>query len=292
MTNHLSVRTTEEFNADYQPKYAPLMPLFLSEGRSKQYDASVGSVNFTTVDAVGDVRNKMVTPKDTELHQITSKEGTRAFKKYFHGSQYRQSSLQDVRGYERVVGQVLDEHNKQHDEILLTGEGTSMANPINNGLYFSKDPNYVLNGDLEIAKDSNGSHLTGLYAQVVSDVQKAQKTAGQIIVLFYGADTLAAVNGMFPTTNVPMRKALADAFEDEDVTLSKLPEEITPAGASGYIVINLDNVTLHYVLPPQVRGQGVNEEKMYAWTNFLMGSTMLEVEAPAAVIRQPLTYAA
>ena len=41
---------------------------------------------------------------------------------------------------------------------------------------------------------------------------------------------------------------------------------------------------------PEIKNQGQNEEKLYTWTNFLMGSSMLDVLAKGAVIHQPLTF--
>jgi hypothetical protein len=38
------------------------------------------------------------------------------------------------------------------------------------------------------------------------------------------------------------------------------------------MIVNLDQVKLHYTALPKLKAQGVNEEKMYSWHNFIMGS--------------------
>lgn len=288
MTNLIALRSIDEFYKGYKPAYSPILPLFT--GSAVKYSVDAGSVNFRQANAVGDIRSKLISPKDTEMHQILANEGSKTFKKYFLGSQFIQSQLQDVQGYEDVVGQVLDEHNKQSDELFITGEGTANNNVVNNGLYFSGDANYVTNGSYEVQKDTNGNYLVDLYGHMIGQIQNAQNIDGRLLVILYGSTVTPVYNGLFPSNSVPFLRAIGDAADG--VSFAKLPSAVTPAGANGYIIVNLDQVRLHYTLLPEVWNQGVNEEKLYAWTNFLMGSSMLEVQAYGAVTRQPLTLEA
>lgn len=288
MTNLIQLRSVEQFNAAYKPSYNPILPLFIRANAVK-YAVEAGKVNFTAVETIGDLENKFLGPKDTELHQIGAREGSKTFKKAFFASQYRQSAFQSNRGFEDVVAQVLDTHNKQADKMFLTGEGTANNNVVNNGLFYSSDPNYVSQSSLQIAKDAGGNHLAALYAQMVSDIQTAQEVDGELLVMMYGATSIAKFNGLFPTNSNPFAKVINDALET--VSFAKVPAAMNLSG-SGYIIVNLDQTRLHYTQLPQIRAQGVNEEKEYAWTNFLMGNTMLEVQAPGAVYKQPLTYEA
>jgi hypothetical protein len=289
MTNKIVLRSIEQFMAGYKPAYRSIMPLFL--GNAQQYSVEAGKIDFKRAETVGDIRSKMIGPKDTEMHQIHSKEGTKTFKKYFFGAQYIQSSLQDTQGYEDVVAQVLDEHNKQSDELFLTGEGTSNGTQQNNGLFYSSDANYVTNSSYEVQKDANGEHLSDLYAKVMELMQTADQIDGRKLIMFYGANVVGKVNGMFQLTSQPFRSVLQGALP-AGASQAVMPSAITPASSHGLIIVNLDQVKLHYTLLPAIKGQGVNEEKMYAWTNFLMGSSMLEVLASGAVTRQPLTFEA
>lgn len=288
MTNKIALRSVEEFLIGYKPAYNPILPMFLNN--AQQYTVEAGKIDFKRADTVGDIRAKMVGPKDTEMHQIHSKEGTKTFKKYFFGAQYIQSQLQDTKGYEDVIAQVLDEHNKQSDELFLLGEGTSASTMLNNGLFWSADANYTLKTSYEVQKDTNGKHLADLYTKIVSIVQDADEVDGQKLVMVYGSDMIAKYNGLLTDTSSALSKVLSDALPA--VSFAKMPASITPASTDGFIVVNLDQVKLHYTLLPAIKGQGVNDEKMYAWTNFLMGSSMLEVLALNGVIRQPLTFEA
>lgn len=281
MTNKIVLRSVEEFLTGFKPTYMSIMALFLANSQS--YAVEAGKLTFTRAETIGDIRSKMIGPKDTEMHQIHSKEGSKVFKKWFLGSQYVQSALQDTKGYEDVLAQVLDEHNKQADELLL-GDSN------NSGLFTSTDANYNLITSYEVQKDAADDHLADFYAKIVSIVQTADEVAGKKLVMIYGANAISKFNSLFVENKMPLTKALADALPD--VTFAKMPSAITPANSNGFIVVNLDNIKLHYTTLPKIDGQGVNEEKKYTWTNFLMGSTMLEVLAANGIMRQPVTFEA
>lgn len=287
MTNKVVLRTVDEFLMDFKPTYVPIMPLFM--GKSTAYSVEEGKINFNRLEAVGDLRSKLHGAKDTTLHVISAREGKKTFAKYFLGSKYQQSQLQDSKGYETVVAQVLDEHNKQSDALLTDGGGTQPSDVVNNGLMYSQDANYVLKTSYEVQKDAADDHLADFYQKIVSTVQEADDVDGRKVVFIYGDTAIAKYNSLFVENKASFAKALADALPQ--VTFIKLPKAVTPAG-NGFIVVNMDQIHLHYTLLPTVKGQGVNEEMMYAWTNFLMGSCMLEVLAYSGIIRQPVTFAA
>lgn len=284
-TNKLGLRTTEEFMSDYAPVYQPFYPLLL--GKSQAYSEEVGKLNFNRVDTVGDIRAKHITPKDTEMKQVTAKESTKSFKKYFLANQFVQSSLQDPAGIEVVQAQVLDEHQKQFDELVLLGEGTSASTMINNGLYWSNDVNYTLKSSATVAAGTD--HLIDMYSKVIASLTEAELIGGRKAVIFYGATTVAKFNSLYAATNVPIKRVLAEV--KPDVSFIALPASITPASAEGWIVVNLDQVKLHYTALPKLDDSGVNAEKKYVWSNFIMGSSMVEVLAAGGIIRQPVTYA-
>ncbi len=285
MTNKLGLRAVVEFMTDYTPVYQPFYPLLLS--KSQAYTEEVGKLNFNRVDTVGDIRAKHITPKDNEMKQVTAKESTKSFKKYFLANQYVQSSLQDPAGIETVQAQVLDEHQKQFDELVLLGEGTSNSTMINNGLYHSNDVNYVLKSSAAVAAGSD--HLIDMYSKIIASLTEAELISGRLAVIFFGTTTVAKFNGLYAATNVPIKRVLSEV--KPGVSFVSLPAAITPAGAEGWIVVNLDQVKLHYCALPKLDDSGVNAEKKYVWSNFIMGSSMVEVLAPGAIIQQPVTYA-
>lgn len=286
-TNKIVVRSAEEFMADWQPVYQPFFPLLLG-GKSQAYSEEVGVQKFTRLEAMGDLRMKHITPKDTEIRQISAREGSKIFKKYFLANQYTQSELQDEQGIEDVISQVLDENNKLADDLLLLGEGTSNSTMINNGLYWSADPNYDLENSIAIA--SPDAYLTDLHAQIVTSKIKADLVSGKKLLVFYGASLMPKVNGLYAASAMPFKAAL-QAVLGSNYSIVELPADVTPSGANGWMIVNVDQVKLHYTTLPKLAAQGVNEEKMYSWHNFLAGSMMLEVLAKNAIIRQPITFA-
>lgn len=286
-TNKVVLRTVEEFMTGYTPRYQPLYPLLM--GNSQAYAEEVGKLNFNRLEAVGDIRARRITPKDTEIFQIGVKNSAKSFKKYFFANQYVQSALQAQEDVEGIVAQVLDEHQKQMDDLVLLGEGTSTSTMVNNGLYWSNDTNYTLESSAEIlnAPDTQAS----FYAKLMENMADAREIPGRKAIIFYGSTVLAKLDSLLPEQAVSLRSLVEEAI-DEDTSIVRLPSAATPANANGWIIVNLDQVKLHYTTLPQLKAQGVNDEKMYSWHNFLMGSVMVEVLAPNAVIRQPVTFEA
>lgn len=280
-TGKIVLREIETMMNDFKPTYIPLMPLFLAVAQI--YAIEEGKVKFTSLDAVGDLRGKLLGSKDTEMHVINSKEGSKTFKKYFFGAKYKQSNFQDTAGYERVTGQTLDEHNVQNDELFL---GTD----VNSGLYTSTDANYDLKASYEVKKDTDGEHLADLYQKMVSAVEEADTVDGEKLILVYGDAMIAKFNGLFGKTNTPFSKAISDALPN--ASFNKMPKKITPAGANGFMVVNMAQIKVHYCTLPKVMGQGVNDEDMYAWTNFIIGSSMVDVLVKGGILRQPVTFEA
>lgn len=286
MTNKIALRTVEEFMSDYVPVYQPIYPLFL--GKSQQYAQEVGKREFRRVQAVGDIRGDIITPKDTHIKQIAVMEGKKAFKSYFRANQFILSQFQDRQGVEEVVSQVLDEHQIQTDEIFLTGEGTSGSDVLNNGLYWSADPNYTLESAVSSISATDRARL--VYGHMQTTIAKAKQLAGRKVVMVYGSTTKGVYNGLLASSDKALSTVLKDAASSE-ISFVEMPDSPTPSGGEGWIVANLDQCKLHYNTLPQLLAQGNNEEKMHLWFNFLEGSMMLECLAKNAVIRQPVTYA-
>ena len=288
-TNKIALRTVEEFMQDYKPTYNPIYGLFMK--KSQSYSEEVGTIDFKRVDTVGDIRLKHITPKDTEIKQIIVGEFKKTFKKYFLGKQYRQSTLQDTKGIEDVVAQVLDENQKLQDEIYLYGEGTQASDVYNNGLYWSADPNYRLENSVEVAKGTDETHLRDLHAKVMSMAQIADQIAGEKVVLFYGSTATAKIDTLYSNTDAVFKLKLAEVL-GSGWSVAKMPEAVKPSTNNGFLIANVDQIKTHYTTLPKLKDQGVNAENMYSWHNFLTGSMMVEVLVDDAIIRQPLTFQA
>lgn len=279
MTNKIVFRSVEEFMGGFTPRYTSIMARFLDG--AKQHEAAVGEAKYSQVSAMGDIRSRVVTPKDTELHQIGAGPSSKAFKKYFLGSQYIQSNLQDRQGYEDVVAEALDEHNKHNDEIFLGGDGQ------NNGLLVSSDPNFTLRSS------AAATTLDALYSEIIAEALVANEIDGQKMLLYFGDTMSARFNALFADTNRAFSSVLLEAEAMEGYEIAKVPTSVLPASLSGggFAIVNMGKIQVHYMLLPEVNNQGVNEEKNYAWTNFLQGSSMVDVKTKDAIIVQPLTFA-
>lgn len=284
-TNKIVLRTVDQFMGDYLPTYQAIYPLFLS--KSQQYSDEVGRMDFRRMTAMGDIRAKHITPKDTEIKQVSVNQGTKSFKKYFLANQFRQSEFQDLEGVEDIVKQVLDEHQVQMDEMFLLGEGTSDSTMINNGLYWSGDENYTLETSGAIA--AGDDRLPDFHAKLVTTAEKARAIAGRKVMIIYGTSVLPLFNSLYAGAARAFRAVISEALPD--FSFIQMPARCTPSGANGWIAANLDQTKLHYTSLPRLMKQGQNDEEMYLWHNFLMGSCMLDVMAKDAVVRQPATLA-
>jgi hypothetical protein len=258
-------------------------------GKSQAYPQEVGKIDFKRVETVGDIRAKHITPKDTEIKQIGVSEGLKTFKKYFLANQFTVSALQDREGVEDVIAQVLDEHQKQMDDLFLLGEGTSNSTMVNNGLFWSADANYQLESSKQIAKGTAADHLKDMHTQIMVSAAEADQNAGRKVLIVYGSTACAKFDSLYANTDAPFKRVLGEVL-GPNYSQVKLPSAVTPSGTNGWIVANLDQVKLHYTTLPSLKDQGVNDEKMYAWFNFLMGSSMLEVLVAKGIIRQPVTF--
>lgn len=288
-TNKIVVKTSEEILTGFTPIYRPLFGILMN--RAKQYPAEVGKVDFRHMDVVGDIRAKHITPKDTEIKQIAVGDGKKTFSKYFLANQFTVSTLQGQDGVEDVNNQVLDEHNKQMDELVLFGDSQdSGTTVVNNGLFYSKDANYVLENSKAIAAGTAADHLRDLYTQIMATKIKSDVNAGQKVLILYGDTLIAKYSSLYATTDAPFADVLGKAI-GQGWSVVLMPSDVTPANANGWIAVNMDQIQFNYTKLPGVEGQGVNEEKMYVWTNFLLGSAMLEVLVSKGIIRQPVTFA-
>lgn len=284
-TNKIVMRSTEEFMGGFTPQYTPIMPLFLSGAR--QHEPVVGDVTYKKVTAVGDLRSRLITPKDTEIHQVGASSGSKNYKKFFLASQFIQSNLQDRQGYEDVVAEVLDEHNKQNDEMFLSGQVNGVQH--NNGLLVSTDPNFQTRSAETIA--AGATRLDLIYDAIMAEALTANETDGQKLLLYFGSTMSSQFNALFTETKTPFSSVLGESDALGQYDFIKIPSSVLPASlTNGFAIVNMGKIQVNYMMLPEVNNQGTNEEKNYAWTNFLMGSSMVDVKSPGGIIVQPLTF--
>jgi len=287
MTSKIVLREVDEFLADFVATYSPIMPGFLVGG--SQYTMEVGKINFRRLQTDGNLDAMLLSPKDTEMTQIQSRESKKIFSKYFLGAQYVQSQLQDRQGYEVVLAETLNHLNLQNDKLFMFGGGTQPSDVINNGLFYSQDANYTLKTSYEVLAGSTSDHLKDLYSKIIQVYNEADEVNGQKTVLVYGSTMINKYSGIFAESSVPFLRTLQEALPG--VRIEKMPTSLTPAGQNGFMVVNVPQIKVHYTVIPQIISQGVNDEKLHAWTNFALGSSMVDVKAKDGIVKQPLTFA-
>jgi hypothetical protein len=161
---------------------------------------------------------------------------------------------------------------------------------INNGLFWSNDANYRLESSSEVAAGTAADHLKDMHTKIMVTVAIADQMAGKKALVIYGTTACAKFDSLYANTDAPFKRVLQEVL-GTNWSVVKMPDAVTPSSTNGWIACNLDAVKLHYTTLPVLKAQGFNEEKMYTWHNFLMGSMMLEVLVDDAVIRQPVTFA-
>lgn len=286
MTTQKNVlRSIDETITNYVPTYRAIYPLFLPRGR--QYQAEVGKINYKQIDAMGDIRAKHYTPKDTEMQTISTGESAKLFHKYFMANKYTVSTLQDLNEIQRIQTQVLEEHQKQADEFLFMGDPVN-GTQTNNSLYLSNDTNYIVNGSEEVDVNANQNKLHEL---VVSVAEEANNIAGRKLLFHYGTELNKVWNSLWTSGPKPFKSLLQEVLGPDYVQI-QLPSSLVPNTAQGFKIVNLDHTILNYTLVPTIDDQGTNLEMKYHWFNFIFGSMMVDVETKGAIIRQPVTLAA
>lgn len=289
MTNKIVLPTAEEFMGGYIPTYAAIYGVFL--GNSFGHNVEVGQANFKEMTTVGDIRAKRITPKDNVIKQVNAKEDVFSFKKYFFANQYLTSSLQGSEGAADVAAMVLDEHHVQADDLLLNGDGTSSADILNDGLLISKSSKYVLESQATVALSDQ---LHKFFTAIMTTAAKANNISGQKVLFLYGTKTKALYNSLFPNSDQPVKEVLMKSLGANYaiVEIPDAPQSNKATIDEGWVIANLTQTKLHYVKLPSLFSQGVNDEKMHIWMNFLMGSMALELKASGAIIHQPAVIAA
>jgi hypothetical protein len=184
-TNRLVLKDVDQFMADYTPIYQPLYPLFL--GKSQQYSEEVGTPELQAPRS-GRRHPRPSHHAEGHRHQADRGEGRlEDLQEVLPREPVRAVALCRITSRtDDVVRQVLDEHQKQFDEMMVMGEGTQNSDVVNNGLFWSGDSNLIVNGSAELDTDADTNGAIGLHSKVMEQAEIANAIAGRKIVIFYG----------------------------------------------------------------------------------------------------------
>ncbi len=282
-TNLIISQTSQEFLAGYTPVYSPIYPLFTQGGQ--QYAMQAAERTLRRAVALGDIRTKRVTPKDTEVKHFNAGPVDKTFKAYMNVVRFTHSIFQDSQGVPDILAQALEEHQKAQDELLYFGDGASDGAQINNGLYYSSDANYVKEGSSSLA----ASNQLLLFHQAVVSEARAVSVGGQRAIIFYGDTCLARLDSLHEDGGGAVVAGLEVVLGNE-FDLIRSPKGLTPDGENGILVVNFAQIKTHYVTEPVILDQDTDRKNMEAWANFVQGSMMVDVAAYGGIRKLPLVF--
>ena len=283
-----------EINRNYTPMYNPFY-LLLKEG--KVYNEKPGKVVFKDRGLQGDKKAAEVLAQDTEIKSLSvGEKAPKEYLKFPKGAEYAVSDLQDNSDAQSVDNEVLDEFQKQLDGEIFTGEGTSNTTVKNNGIFFSKDPNFV-----EKAVVSFPTSFSERKAFIKSLAKESANGAGgglkRIALLgsklpaIFG-DVIGAGNDTFAELLLRARLAGEPPLEimvvPNEINL-KLKELSSGTEVDGIIVMDYENVLLNHGLLPQVFDKGYEKRGKLTWTQYFYNSAMVDIIKKAALIKQLVT---
>lgn len=286
-TNLIISQTSLEFLSGYTPVYSPIYPLFTSGGptQSQQYALEACERTIRRAVALGDIRTKRYSPKDTEVKHFNAGSADKVFKAYMNVVRFTHSVFQDATGVPDILSQALEEHQKAQDELLFFGDGATDGTQINNGLYFSSDVNYVKESSSSLAASGQ---LLAFHQTVVSEA-RAVNVGGKRSILFYGDSCLAALDSIHDFGGGAVVATLEDVLGNE-FDFIRSPKGLTPSGDNGILIINHAQVKTNYVTEPVIMDQDTDRKEMQAWANFVQGSMMVDVTAPGGIRKLPLVF--
>lgn len=281
-TNLIISQTSQEFLSGYTPIYSPIYPLFTQNGQ--QYALQAAERTLRRAVALGDIRTKRYSPKDTEVKHFNAGPQDKVFKAYLNVVRFTHSIFQDASGVPDILSQALEEHQKAQDELLYFGDGATDGAQINNGLYFSSDANYVK----ESSSSLSATNQLELFHQAVVSEARAVSVGGERSIIFYGDTCLAALDSLHASGGGTVLGNLIEVLSD--FNLIRSPKGLTPSGENGILVVNHAQVKTHYVTEPVILDQDTDRKEMQAWANFVQGSMMVDVAAPGGIRKLPLVF--
>lgn len=282
-TNLIISQTSQEFLSGYTPVYSPIYPLFTQGGQ--QYAMQAAERTLRRAVALGDIRTKRYSPKDTEVKHFNAGPQDKTFKAYLNVVRFTHSVFQDASGVPDILSQALEEHQKAQDELLYFGDGATDGAQVNNGLYFSSDANYIK----ESSTSLSATNQLLLFHQAVVSEARAVSVGGSRSIIFYGDTCLAALDSLHADGGGAVVAGLEDVLGNE-FDLIRSPKGLTPSGENGILVVNHAQVKTHYVTEPVILDQDTDRKEMQAWANFVQGSMMVDVAAYGGIRKLPLVF--
>ncbi len=267
-------------------------PVILALTKKQAHDVKLDKVTFKSIDVEQDsIVAFPLTKEATEVRHIKAGDSSKTFNIYVKGAKYIQSLRHGVSALPKLHNRVLREYSKLFDADAMSGDDGK-----NNGLIVSNDENYTTNDNIEIPAVAEGENqfpkvlaLVGVINKLSAQVDDSHMSQN-ITIFYYGEDVVKLMGTITQENETPVSKLLEGAWAG--ARWIKIPSAVLPEGAGqGLIVVADDLVTLHYCQEPTIENDGTNEEDKYYYANYVLGSTMVDVEEKDGIIKQPLTFA-
>jgi len=285
------VKTKEEYIEAANIGYVPAI---LALPKLVKYDLDTDKVTFKELSVENDsVVPSYLTAEMTEINAAKVSQKSHIFFSFGKGLTLRKDLRKNGAANIQIFhDQILRQLAIQFDKNSLIGEGG------NNGLITSTDANYATLSSAEIPAVSGDGFNQVLKAKQVAtalNIAVNDYTAStDLTVYFYGAALLAFLGNITAGQENDVRYHIRQAFSGKNVTFVDISALAAPSSLSlgnGIIVVSNDLTTLEHSGVPQIEKTGVNDEKSYYWSNYILGSTQVRPEVYGAVIKQAITFA-
>jgi hypothetical protein len=293
MTNDFrtGVKTKEEY---IQSAVISYVPAILALPKLKRYDLDMDKITFKELSVENDsVVPSFLTAEMTEINAAKVSQKSHTFFSYGKGITLRKDLRKNgAANIQTFHDQILRQLSIQFDKNSFVGEGG------NNGLITSTDANYHTMSSAEIPAVSGDGFNQIQKAKAVAtalNIAVNDYTAStDLTVYFYGAALLEFLGKISPGQENDVRFHIRQAFSGKNVNFIDISALAAPASLSlgdGIIVVANDQAVLEHSGAPQIEDDGVNGEKKYYWSNYILGSTQVRPEIYGAVIKQAITFA-
>ena len=291
------LKTKEEYIEAASISYVPSI---LAIPKLQAYPLDTDKITFKELSVENDsVVPSLLNSEMTEINAIKISQKSHSFLSYGKGN----TLMRDLRrnGAESIQtfhNQVLRQYAIQFDQLGLFGEGANIGLLGGN----SAGTNFHFPASAEIPAVSgdgfNQIQKAKQIAVALNNLVNDLTAATDLTIYFYGSALLSFLGNITAGQENDVRYHMQQAFAGKNVTfidisaLAATSDLLTAASlVNGIVVVSNDLVTLEHSGLPQIEDDGVNTEKKYYWSNYLLGSAQVRPEINGAVIHQKITFA-
>ncbi len=288
------VKTKEEYIEAASVGYVPSI---LAMPKLVKYNLDSDKITFKELSVENDsVVPSYLTAEMTEINAAKVSQKSHIFYSYGKGLTFRKDLRKNgAANIQTFHNQILRQFNIKFDQLSLFGEGG------NNGLFGSGDSNALFPSSAAIPALSGDGFNQVLKAKQIAvalnNLVNDYTASTDLTVYFYGAALLAFLGNITEGQENDVRYHVKQAFAGKNVTFVDVSALAATSGllsaaslVNGIVVVSNNLVTLEHSGLPQIENDGVNTEKNYYYSNYILGSAQVRPEISGAVIHQQITF--